>query len=256
MGDAAASNDMRVVDLEAVVAAVSLQEERVRFASLVRRYHDAMSALNDLRDCQEHLEALARHDPLQPADNQQHHLISGALLSQAIILYVRAAKTTSKHRTPLPLRAKMPLELVSAHERMVALRDNAIAHFGPGPGGNRPAWIRERTALRVHSGRADLRFLYSRVAIQTDVPRDLERLVVSAIERTWRIAEERAAHLLTETARLYDADPPFRGALGDNEIDLNSFFDGDLAAIAQTRADGPERQLGASSYQRSEFPLS
>jgi hypothetical protein len=249
----------RFIDLDSVSAGLGSGNAYKALNSLVRRYRDAMSALNDLRECQEYLDVLREHDPLpQPTGSQQyHHAVSGALLSQAIILYVRATKTKSKHRTFVPVAQKLPAALGRAHKLMIALRDNAIAHYGPGSAEKRPAWVREKAALRVFRERASMRLLYSRVAIQTDLPNDLQHLVDHARQILVIIAEERAADLLEEVKRLHDSDPDFRTLASTNDIDLSGFFDGDAAAVAQTLAQAAaDNGLAQASYQRSTFSLS
>jgi hypothetical protein len=247
-------------NLDGIVAAVTPGRKYVRFVTQVRRYKEAMSALNDFRDSADCLEMLAEHNPLKqvPAcQTQSHQITCGALLSHAILLYVRAAKTSSKHRGALPVLARMPADFRAVHERMVALRDNAIAHYGPGPGGARPDWARETTALRMDGQVASLALLYSRTTVQTDLPGDLRRLLSYAVNRGWEIASERADQLLAEGARLSREDREFVGMLEKHAIDLHEFFGGDEAAVQQAIAsDSTAQTFEKSSYFATEFPLS
>jgi hypothetical protein len=55
-----------------------------------------------------------------------------AFLFATVILYARATKSKSNHRKSFDLRAKMEPQELEAHRLICELRDDAIAHYGPG----------------------------------------------------------------------------------------------------------------------------
>jgi hypothetical protein len=243
-------------DFEALAASLPTSKYRP-LIERIRRFRDAMSALTDLRECRECLDVLRRHDPLKNVSERERHVhetVSSALIERAIILYVRATKTGSKHRTFVPVRNALPEDLVARHERMVLLRDDAIAHFGPGPGGVRPPWCREIAALRLEGNVASVALLYSRIGIQSDLPDDLDRLLDYAVARLRDISTERADDLLAEVKRLFQDDRGFQRRVEEHALDLHHFFEGDEAAVKQVLEARPG-DLPRASYSRSEFRL-
>lgn len=241
-------------DLEEVAKGLSGQPAYRPFIEQIRRYRDAMSVQNDLRECQDCLDVLAQQNLNTPSMEHAWQVIISALITRAIVLYVRATKTSSRHRTFVPVRTAMPPDLVPLHERMVSLRDNAIAHFGPGPGGTRPSWAREVVALRLDGDKASLVLPYSRTNIQTDLPSNLRSLLDYAIARVWELAGERADRLLEEVKRLWVSDGSFREILQSSLLDLRGFFNGDEAAVRQAvEADVDAQTLRRPSYVPTEF---
>jgi hypothetical protein len=64
-----------------------------------------------------------------------------ALLCSAIVFYTRATKSQSDHRKTFDMRAQMDDLEKGRHDMLVRLRDDAIAHYGPGDLGS--ATVRE-----------------------------------------------------------------------------------------------------------------
>ena len=58
-----------------------------------------------------------------------HH----ALLLGAIVLYARAMKSDSHHRKTFDFRPRFNDQEQKMHDQICSLRDDAVAHFGPGP---------------------------------------------------------------------------------------------------------------------------
>lgn len=74
--------------------------------------------------------------------------IHQALLHNGIILYSRAVHTASKHRKQIDLRNSFTPEQLTVHVELCGLRNDAIAHFGPGKNYN-GEWMRETIALQI-----------------------------------------------------------------------------------------------------------
>lgn len=244
-------------DLDALCASLGGFDRYKAFADQVRRYRDAMSTVNDLRECTEILDVLQGHETAEDASREadpRRSVVAGALLAQAVIWYVRATKTSSDHRSPVPIAAKMPPELGALHQRMIDLRDRALAHFGPAWGGERPPWVKETAALRVDGDQASVLLLYSRTKFQTDIPAQLRSLLDFALPRAWEIATRRANMALAECKRLYDADEAFADLLRSSTLDVRAFFAGDMNAVrAAMEAPSTAGTLDPPSYWSQEF---
>jgi hypothetical protein len=97
------------------------------------------------------LESLDALDVLLQAptarDDYAKIITESALLNNALVLYVRATKTTSELRDRFDLRSRFSEEERVAHKELVDLRDRAIAHFGTG-GSYSGEWQAELVVLQ------------------------------------------------------------------------------------------------------------
>jgi hypothetical protein len=221
-------------DLRRLAGAARGEPEYCIFEERVRRYGDAMSILADLADARRMLDALARPEPTKAssaAADRDRHVTANALLSQAIILYARAAKSRSRHRTFVPLQRGMPPELRLIHDKVVQLRDDAIAHFGPGTGPGGRHWAKETVVLRIDGSVATLVLPYSRSTYQDDLAHQLGILVDHCTTKIWDICSDRADLLLKEGTRLLHFEADFGARLRAAEFDLKGFFNHDRASI-------------------------
>jgi hypothetical protein len=135
--------DSTVIDLVAVANA--LPEKHKKLGYLILQHRDAHSAYTDLKlasDFMGSVREIARGSHDAEADSIAEN--SGlALFHSAIVLYARATKTQSKHRRAYDLTRSFDPEERRAHDTLCGLRDDAIAHFGPGGSYSGPAWQKE-----------------------------------------------------------------------------------------------------------------
>lgn len=111
-----------------------LKERRLKpLAGKIRRLQEIASMHADLMMARECLDALdaSLDGPFEDTD-MHTSIIEASLLSNAVVLYARATKTTSDERRPHDLRAKFSPEEKIVHRELCDLRDKAIAHFGSG----------------------------------------------------------------------------------------------------------------------------
>jgi hypothetical protein len=230
------------------------------FVERVRRYGDAMSILGDLAEAKRMLVALARHHSLANADaagDEDRYVTLSALLSQAVILYARAAKSKANHRTFVPLQRNLPPELRAVHDNVVQLRDDAIAHFGPGDGPGGRHWAQETVVLRIDGTVATLALPFSHSVYQEDLAKQLEVLVDHCITAMWGICGERADLLLQECTRLLHTQPHFQAQLSEAEFDLAEFFHHDKASIERfVSGRSSAGTLPAPTYAPVKYPTS
>jgi hypothetical protein len=111
-----------------------LKERRLKpLAGKIRRLKEIASMHADLMMARECLDAL--HVSLgEPPDtsDMRRSVTEASLLSNAVVLYARATKTTSDERRSHDLRAKFSAEEKIVHRELCDLRDKAITHFGSG----------------------------------------------------------------------------------------------------------------------------
>lgn len=135
--------------IDLVAAIVDLRDNYKSIASQIKRFRDAHSAHTDLSSALDMLLAV------KPAAGQAEHGCNWAphtvpaLIYSAVMLYARATKSTSDHRSTLDLRKHFNDDQRAVHQRLCDLRDDAFAHFGPGLVDNGNAWNEERVLLPV-----------------------------------------------------------------------------------------------------------
>lgn len=123
-------------------------EGRLRpLAGKIQRAQDLSSLHADLvmaTECLDALDALLATPPQD--DNLTKSITEASLLSNAVVLYARATKTTSDERRGYDPRDKFSPEQKIVHQELCDLRDKAIAHFGSG-GSYTGEWKLERVVL-------------------------------------------------------------------------------------------------------------
>jgi hypothetical protein len=68
--------------------------------------------------------------------NSDEQVIVGSIFNNALIHYVRASKSDSDHRKTFFLDRRWSEQLKAKHHIITNLRDDVVAHFGPGKDGH------------------------------------------------------------------------------------------------------------------------
>jgi len=126
------SATLNVVDL--VQFANQLPKKHKDLAHKIRHLRDVQSIHTGLRIAQDFASSISaiRHSALSAERNELTENIMLALLNSAIVFYVRATKSGSRHRRTFDLRSGFSADQRADHATLCDLRDDAIAHFGPG----------------------------------------------------------------------------------------------------------------------------
>ena len=123
---------MLVPDL--IKAAEKLDVTHPSLAGAIRAIRDINSIRVDLTHAFNFAQTMnemsdeAQKSQADTALERAHH----ALLLGAIVLYARAMKTKSDHRKTYDFRPRLTDQELEMHDRICGLRDDAVAHFGPG----------------------------------------------------------------------------------------------------------------------------
>jgi hypothetical protein len=147
-----------------------------------------------------------------------------ALINAAIILYARATKTASNHRRSLGFLKHFSDDEKAAHAHLIALRDDAIAHFGPGATLEGQTWHTEAIFIPLDV-QDDLRILTASRRLLKQ--RQLQDLAKAQIGAALKIAEaetsKRNADVVLEL-NVLSQDTDFLASTTEHHIDLASFF--------------------------------
>lgn len=120
-------------NLTALADRLVADKQRRPLAEKIRRARDLHSLSADLAMALESLDALdALLKTPTKTEDLQKIITESALLNNALVLYVRATKTTSQERGGFDLRSRLSEAEKATHKELSDLRDQAIAHFGSG----------------------------------------------------------------------------------------------------------------------------
>ncbi|WP_290937489.1 hypothetical protein [Hyphomonas sp.] len=124
------------------------EKRLLSLAGKIRRAQHLGSMHADLVMAAESLDALEELYSQSPSDDFSRQITEFALLSNALLLYARATKTTSKERGSFDLLSRFSADEKVVHQELVDLRDHAIAHFGSG-GSYQGLWQAETVILQT-----------------------------------------------------------------------------------------------------------
>lgn len=118
-----------------------LGDKNRRLSGLIKKLHDNHSASTDIvlaHDQMRTLRNLQDEAATAEAGSDIQNICLGVFIS-ICVLYSRATKTSSNHRSSNSVSGRFDEKEKEVHFLICKLRDDAIAHFGPGLGiGKRP----------------------------------------------------------------------------------------------------------------------
>jgi hypothetical protein len=153
-----------------------------------------------------------------------------ALISSAIIYYARATTTQSRHRKTFDIRARLDENELKDHALICGLRDDAIAHYGPGPLSPTVALREDRMFLP--EGGQQIMMASRHMAHSKSLARLIRRQAQRALIITQRAVFEREAKMVDALNNAIVADPRLTEAAKKYEVDLGKVM-GDPEMVAQ-----------------------
>lgn len=149
---------------------------------------------------------------------------SMALLTSAIILYVRATKTSSRHRYNLDFEKEYTPEQKAVHKKLCALRDDALAHFGPGELDDDLRWHTESAFVPLDNP-DDMRIMTGsrRLFKQRQLQETARKQTHRALVLSDKFTQHRNVEVVTEMNRLFD-DEEFVDLVSRHHVNLADFF--------------------------------
>lgn len=136
-------------DLTALSQRLFTEDRLKPLAGMINRAQDLASMRADLEIALESLDTLAALFAAPQSDDLSTSVTEYALLSNAVLLYARATKTTSVERRSFDLSSRFSEQEKIMHQELVDLRDGAIAHFGSG-GSYQGLWHVEAVILQTN----------------------------------------------------------------------------------------------------------
>lgn len=221
-------------------AGEALPERYNKLQRMIRHTSDAHSVHSDLAIAYDMMLSLPTLVEMSRRQDHQPNWASNAALAafnSAIILYVRATKTSSNHRTAFDILKGLSSDQRASHEKMCDLRDDAIAHYGPGEGYGGPVWQWEGMYLPLDR-HDDLRIMKvsRRVFQQTQLEGELTRLIHRVMLLADANLQKRDASLVAEMNK-QGADQDLIEHFNLFKVSMTEIFEGNAAA-AQAAMSG------------------
>jgi hypothetical protein len=190
----------------------------------IRRARDVHSLSADLAMALESLDAL---DMLLKAptatDDFEKIITESALLNNALVLYVRATKTTSKQRDGFDLRSRFSEEEKVMHKELADLRDHAIAHFGSG-GSYSGEWQAELVVLQSKGEEAKPAVVTRRQMVDQKLAKRARKQIEVAHALLRALSLEKLDEVTEEINKAVAKDPEFYKVVGRHPLNLNIFL--------------------------------
>ena len=211
-------------DLQGFAKTLPVGGEYKKLRGAISRLATAGSAHADLALAATHFAAgVALETARSQTDkhNALTHSIS-ANFNFALILYARATQTSSNHRAALNLHHRFDEDEKHDHRMLFALRNDAVAHFGPGPESVK-GWSKDGALLRVSSdGSLSVATPYVRKGHMLVVNNALEKLIPRATDIVACISKENQDIFISEYCRLLPDIPRMKRDLQASVWDENS----------------------------------
>jgi hypothetical protein len=200
---------IEVVDLYAV--ALENQKGHPRLAGLIKKIRDLHSSRVDLEQAQQTLALRGRFPNLSSGESDLAHLVQ-AIAVTSIILYCRATGTESDHRkNRLDVRRWFDEEEKRIHEKMMMLRNNGIAHFGPGDPREEDSYRRDDVIIINDSmnNRSRIRTISRYLVVDEGLMNSLNKIVSRALILINRQFNKDLEYLYEEIDNTIMRDPGF-----------------------------------------------
>jgi hypothetical protein len=211
-------------NLTALADRLFAEKRLLPLAGKIRRARDLHSLSADLTMALESLDAL---DALLVAststDDFCRIITESALLNNALILYVRATKTTSEERVGFDLRSRFSEEEKVAHQELSDLRDSAIAHYGSG-GSYRGEWQAELVILQFKGENAKPGVVTRRQTIDKKLAKRARKQIEVAQALLRALSLEKLSEVTDELKNAAAADPEFHKEICRHPLNLDIFM--------------------------------
>jgi catechol 2,3-dioxygenase-like lactoylglutathione lyase family enzyme len=226
---------MRGIDLLAFADALcEVDGDATRIANLIRTTSDLHSAYSDLKMAADFATRALGFEQVEESLELPSDFVDDcclALICSAIVFYARATQSESDHRKTFDIRPKLDPSELAEHRLICELRDDAIAHYGPG-NLNEDVQLREDRIFLPEGGQ-NLMFASRQMGRSTSLADLIRRQAQRALLIMLRLFQDREAKMVEALNVAIDANPKIADLAGRFERDLNEAFgSAEAAAIA------------------------
>lgn len=142
-------SDKRRIAIDLEKLAEALPPAYAPLAGKIRRCRDTHAVHSDLMHAAEMVDSVGPAFEAAQSGTAWAQKAVPALMHNAIILYARATHSGSDHRSRINLTKHFDADQMALHNRLIALRNDALAHYGPGEITGGFAWNEERLLIAL-----------------------------------------------------------------------------------------------------------
>jgi hypothetical protein len=217
--------------IDLVTVARDLPERHKALAHQILQLRDAHSIRTDLKLAADFFESLRQISDIANASEAgaTAENCALALFYSGIILYARATDTSSEHRRSFDFRSKFDEDEKRSHRLLCDLRNDAIAHFGPGGSYAGAAWQKE--GVFVPTDGSQVMTASRRLVLHPTLILEADRQIIRALLLAERDVTERNSAVAAALNAATDSDPDFVQFCHDRTVSLDDFFGHPAAAI-------------------------
>lgn len=224
-----------VYDLGALADALQTRMEYRKLVGVIRRAIDVYSLCTDLVMAEDSCAAILSLPPDKGEADSLRAITESALICNAVVLYARATKTSSKTRRGFDLSSRFSEEERTIHDEICDLRDDAVAHFGAG-GSYRGDWKGETAVLHVTERDARIGVVNRRLVHDRSLVQRIKGQVAVAKTLMSAVYAERIRLVTEDVFDRIENDAEFMPLVRKHPIDLANFLRTSEAAAAALSA--------------------
>ena len=225
-------------NLTALADRLFAERRLLPLAGKIQRALELHSLSTDLEMARESLEALnvLLKEPATP-DDFKKIITESALLNNALVLYGRATKTSSKQRDGFDLRSRFSDDEKVTHKELTDLRDHAIAHFGSG-GTYSGEWQAELVFLQCKCDEAKPGVATRRQMVDRKLVERARKQIEAGLAILRALSLAKLDEVTDEINKARDADPEFHRELSRHPLNLDIFLASpDAGELARSSLD-------------------
>jgi len=191
-------SDKRRIAIDLEKLADALPPAHSPLAGKIRRCRDTHAVHSDLMHAAEMVDSVGPAFEAAQGGTAWAQKAVPALMHNAIILYARATHSGSDHRSRINLTRHFDADQMALHDRLVALRNDALAHYGPGEITGGFAWNEERLVIALgHPNQGRVMAASRRVGYAPYLPSQMATHIAQVLISATREVERRDAELVT-----------------------------------------------------------
>ena len=209
-----------------VAYAVSNECRSKRLKNSILQAKDTASIRSDLAvafdfvTTAEHIFENAQNSEVEEASEN----CSLSLLYSSIILYARATKTSSNSRRTFDFISQLDGNEIVIHGEICKLRDDAVAHFGPGEIQQGLCWHKEGVFLANNGDGLVVMTASSRLVLSRQLLAKLKMQINRLLILSDRMAQSKNLALVNLINKMTEEDPEIVNAMSKFWIDPVDFF--------------------------------
>ncbi len=232
----------KLYDVSAYAEALpSGTKEAEQLKAAVKNARGAQAEVNDLRRAEQMMRMLdaldlggvGRAKALVFEQDEEDGIVGQALYVAAIVIYVRATERRSNHKPKPEYESAFSAQQLEDHQFILRLRDDALAHWGPGPDRHG----QKHHSIAVVADGETIGTRWSGANYRGEIAKIIHDLSTTCLS----VSEAKLQDATALVVKRLDAQVEKVGAITLPELDQKAFFEGDIEIVADAPAKTTRR---------------